>query len=108
MRMPFKILFRVVLLAALSAALSAAADGFVISTNAIAPERRAMLAALCERLETCGLPQLPRGAEWTDAFDSGRSLPHDEFYFGEDDDDDMLRKRRLSAPACCDARGRTA
>ena len=60
----------------------ALADGFVISTNAIPSERRAMLAALCERLEACGLPQLPRGAEWTDAFDSGRSLPHDEFYFG--------------------------
>ena len=63
-------------------AASAMADGFLISTNAIAPERRAMLAALCERIETCGLPQLPRGAEWIDAFDSGRSLPHEEFYFG--------------------------
>ena len=31
------------------------ADGFVISTNAIPSERRAMLAALCERLEACGL-----------------------------------------------------
>ena len=69
-------------LVVLLAALSAAADGFVISTNAIPSERRAALEALCERLETCGLPRLPRGAEWTDAFDSGRSLPHDEFYFG--------------------------
>lgn len=61
---------------------SAFADGFVISTNAIAPERRAALEALCARIEACGLPKLPRGAEWTDAFDSGRSLPHEEFYFG--------------------------
>ena len=83
MRMPFKILFRVVLLAALSTALAVAADGFLISTNALAPERQAILAALCERLEACGLPQLPRGAEWTDAFDNGRKPPYSEFYFGD-------------------------
>ena len=69
-------------LVVLLAALSAAADGFVISTNAIPSERRAALEALCARIEACGLPKLPRGAEWTDAFDSGRSLPHEEFYFG--------------------------
>ena len=61
---------------------STLADGFIISTNAIPSERRAALEALCERIEACGLPKLPRGAEWTDAFDSGRSLPHEEFYFG--------------------------
>ncbi len=70
-------------LVVLLAALSAAADGFVILTNAIPSERRAALVALCERLEACGLPQLPRGAEWTDAFDNGRKPPYSEFYFGD-------------------------
>ena len=64
-------------------AASALADGFLISTNAIAPERRAALEALCERLEACGLPQLPLGAEWTDNFDNGRKPPYSEFYFGD-------------------------
>ena len=67
----------------LFAALTAAADGFLISTNAIAPERRAALEALCERLEACDLPRLPRGSEWTDNFDHGREPPYSEFYFGD-------------------------
>ena len=67
----------------LFAALTAAADGFLISTNAIAPERRAALEALCERLEACDLPRLPRGSEWTDNFDNGREPPYSEFYFGD-------------------------
>jgi hypothetical protein len=66
----------------LFAALSASADGFLLSTNAIAPERRAALEALCERLEACNLPRLPRGSEWTDNFDNGRKPPYSEFYFG--------------------------
>ena len=70
-------------LVVLLAALSAASDGFVISSNAIPSERRAALTALCERLETCGRPQLPRGAEWTDNFDNGRKPPYSEFYFGD-------------------------
>ena len=70
-------------LVVLLAALSAVADGFVISTNAIPSERRATLVALCERLEACGLPQLPQGSEWTDNFDNGRKPPYSEFYFGD-------------------------
>ncbi len=62
---------------------SAMADGFLISTNALAPERRAALEALCERLEACNLPRLPRGSEWTDNFDNGRKPPYSEFYFGD-------------------------
>ena len=68
---------------ALFAALSAVADGFLLSTNAIAPERRAALEALCERLEARNLPRLPRGSEWTDNFDNGRKPPYGEFYFGD-------------------------
>ena len=49
-----------------SAALSASADGFLLSTNAIAPERRAALEALCGRLEARGLARVPAGAKWCD------------------------------------------
>ena len=47
-------------------AASASADGFLLSTNAIASERRAALEALCERLEARGLARVPAGAKWCD------------------------------------------
>ena len=45
---------------------NALADGFLLSTNAIAPERRAALEALCGRLEARGLARVPAGAKWCD------------------------------------------
>ena len=62
--------FLAILLAA-----SAMADGFLISTNALAPERRAALTALCERLEARGLARVPAGAKWCDTSE-GNSRPY--------------------------------
>jgi hypothetical protein len=59
----------------LFAALSASADGFLISTNAITPDRRAALEALCRRLEARGLARVPAGAKWCDTSE-GNSRPY--------------------------------
>ena len=61
------------ILAATLAFASALADGFLVSTNAIAPEERAALEALCARLEARGLARVPAGAKWRDV-SADRSL----------------------------------
>ena len=60
---------------------SALADGFLVSTNAITPERRSALEALCARLETNGLVRVPAGAEWTDLVPLS-DINYEEFFFG--------------------------
>ncbi len=65
----------------LLAALSAAADGFLLSTNAIPPARRAALEALCGRLEARGVARVPAGAEWTDLVPLA-GVNDEEFFFG--------------------------
>ena len=73
------------ILAAALAFASALADGFVYTPAEPSPERLAALGALCGRLESKGLPRLPRGAAWVEAWDD--EMPWErkaaEVFFGD-------------------------
>ena len=76
------------ILAATLAFASALADGFVYTPAEPSPERLAAIGGLCERLESKGLPRLPRGAEWVEAWDD--EMPWErkaaEVFFGDFDE----------------------